>query len=241
MMYMAIKTSWHPMPLFPHQQRLDPLSRSAEKHESSKVELSRAWEPSNSSGYLVLAVLWKKGIEVNIIGLSLRYINVCISDENGFYIWRLMGAYDFNEVLRQDEFQSNSSKHPNWHIDAFRKALNYCNLCDHAYEGCKLGLLRWSKHAFGSTNRNIEDIKNRLQFLKRGLISSAVKEKIKVFEGQLEELLNQEDVKWKQRSKLHWYKNGDRNTAYFHAHANKRRVRNTIRGLKIGLSNGVRM
>jgi lipoate-protein ligase B len=33
--------------------------------------------------------------------------------------------------------------------------------------------------------------------------------------------LEQEDLRWKQRAKQNWYKNGDRNTQYFHAWANQ--------------------
>lgn len=46
--------------------------------------------------------------------------------------------------------------------------------------------------------------------------------------GQIEQLLEQEDLKWQQRAKLAWYQKGDRNTSYFHAWASQRRRNNRI-------------
>lgn len=45
---------------------------------------------------------------------------------------------------------------------------------------------------------------------------------------ELHGLLEQEDTKWRQRSKKAWLGDGDRNTKYFHACANQRRSRNMI-------------
>jgi hypothetical protein len=58
--------------------------------------------------------------------------------------------------------------------------------------------------------------------------SSENSEDIKVLKGEIEMLLEQEDLRWKQRAKQNWYKNGDRNTQYFHAWANQRRRSNKI-------------
>jgi hypothetical protein len=44
--------------------------------------------------------------------------------------------------------------------------------------------------------------------------------------------LEKEDIRWKQRAKQNWYKNGDRNTQYFHAWANQRRRINRIQRVR---------
>jgi len=36
---------------------------------------------------------------------------------------------------------------------------------------------------------------------------------------------------WKQRAKLHWFKEGDRNTSYFHVKASSQFQKNTIKGI----------
>lgn len=44
----------------------------------------------------------------------------------------------------------------------------------------------------------------------------------------LSDLLEQEDMKWRQRAKENWLKEGDRNTKFFHMCANQSTRRNQI-------------
>jgi hypothetical protein len=57
-------------------------------------------------------------------------------------------------------------------------------------------------------------------------------EVIKRLQGEIEYILEQEDVKWKQRGKQNWFREGDRNTQFFHAWASHRRKINTIKKIK---------
>ncbi|KAL3510813.1 hypothetical protein ACH5RR_030214 [Cinchona calisaya] len=159
----------------------------------------------------VLAMLRRKDIELNIIGLSSRYIDACISYENGLHILRLTAVYEtlmkswdkmnYKAILDVRTSRLMPLERSSEYEEIIRKNWSVGGSVENSLEGCKLGLLRWSKHVFGSTTRSIEDIKNKLEFLSK-------------------------------KSKLHWCKNDDCNIAYFHAHANKKRVTNTIRGLK---------
>ena len=48
---------------------------------------------------------------------------------------------------------------------------------------------------------------------------------------EINDLLDSEETIWWQRSKVHWYREGDRNTKFFHARASEKRRKNTILGL----------
>jgi hypothetical protein len=50
----------------------------------------------------------------------------------------------------------------------------------------------------------------------------------KKLKEELNNLLDIEELKWKQTAKVNWLKNGDRNTKFFHAFANHRRKKNFI-------------
>ncbi|XP_059429232.1 uncharacterized protein LOC132163048 [Corylus avellana] len=53
--------------------------------------------------------------------------------------------------------------------------------------------------------------------------------------AELHGLLEQEDLKWRQRAKVEWLKNGDWNTKYFHACAKQRMRRNQVTSIKDAL------
>lgn len=52
---------------------------------------------------------------------------------------------------------------------------------------------------------------------------------IKGLQKEIDSLLEFEDTRWKQRAKQNWYRDGDRNTPFFHAWASHRRRINTIK------------
>ena len=52
---------------------------------------------------------------------------------------------------------------------------------------------------------------------------------IKRLKKDIDFIMEQEDYRWKQRAKHHWYQHGDRNTSFFHAWASHRRKINCIK------------
>jgi ribonuclease HI len=54
-------------------------------------------------------------------------------------------------------------------------------------------------------------------------------EAIKNTKAAVHQLLEQEEMRWKQRAKIDWLQHGDKNTKYFHACANQRQKSNLIR------------
>ncbi|XP_018853114.2 uncharacterized protein LOC109015083 [Juglans regia] len=57
-------------------------------------------------------------------------------------------------------------------------------------------------------------------------------EELRRIQGDIDQLLKEEDTSWKQRAKPKWLKDGDRNSKFFHQCANQRRKTNTITCLK---------
>lgn len=96
---------------------------------------------------------------------------------------------------------------------------------------CRTSRLRWSK---GKSGRIVVFIKQKTKELEVLQQQEGPKnsEEIRKLNGEIEVLLEQEDLRWKQRAKQNWYKSGDRNTQFFHAWANQRRRINIIQKIR---------
>ncbi|KAK6147594.1 hypothetical protein DH2020_018506 [Rehmannia glutinosa] len=98
-------------------------------------------------------------------------------------------------------------------------------------QSCLAGLVQWNRSQYGDLTERINKIKVEISQLEKGRITDQVKHRLCELHDNLDSLLELNDMKWKQRAKQHWYKNGDRNTAFFHAYASKRRATNHISSL----------
>ncbi|XP_031127667.1 uncharacterized protein LOC116029767 [Ipomoea triloba] len=96
---------------------------------------------------------------------------------------------------------------------------------------CGQDLWRWGADHFRKFGKKIQQLRGRLENLKR----SSVLADITCFhevEVELRTLLTQEEIYWRQRSKQLWLKEGDSNTKYFHRFASHRRKTNHLQRLK---------
>ncbi|KAL0373643.1 UNVERIFIED_CONTAM: hypothetical protein Sradi_3280000 [Sesamum radiatum] len=100
------------------------------------------------------------------------------------------------------------------------------------FERCQLKLLSRMKMGHKVLKNEISDIQTKIQRLRKQSITTETKQQENGLRKELERLLQPEEILWKQRSKSHWLREGDRNTKFFHAHANKTFRRNQIRRLK---------
>ncbi|KAL6988927.1 hypothetical protein U1Q18_052591 [Sarracenia purpurea var. burkii] len=104
--------------------------------------------------------------------------------------------------------------------------------------GC--ALKRWSWSSFGHLQRRIRELREKLADIQAFTTTSDKQEVEDSLTYELEELLEREELLWRQRSKMEWMILGDRNTKFFHTHATQRRKTNTILGLEDDAGNWVK-
>lgn len=96
-------------------------------------------------------------------------------------------------------------------------------------EVCLKQLLSWNKDRLkGSIQQAIERKMTEIEILKKDDNSWNM---LKTAEKYLEELLEEEERYWKQRSREDWLNWGDGNTKWFHMKAFERRRKNRIEGV----------
>lgn len=92
---------------------------------------------------------------------------------------------------------------------------------------CQFALKWWSLSKFGNICKLLKDKNMRLTLLQQ-TEDPADWDSILTLQREIAQLLEMEDLQWKQRGKRNWFRGGDRNTQYFHSWANHRRKINFI-------------
>jgi hypothetical protein len=97
-------------------------------------------------------------------------------------------------------------------------------------EACRRALLDWGGHKFGKEEESIKEKTAQLAALQSNECPDVVHQ-IKALQREIDDLMEFEDMKWKQRAKQHWLRYGDRNTAFYHSWVQHRRKINRIRNV----------
>jgi hypothetical protein len=97
--------------------------------------------------------------------------------------------------------------------------------------GTMESLCEWDRNKFGSVNKEIKALKDRMGRLQNGdyFRNQTEIESIKV---RLDEILLREEIMWRQRSRVVWLKEGEQNTSFFHRKASGRAKKNKISKLR---------
>ncbi|EPS64876.1 hypothetical protein M569_09903, partial [Genlisea aurea] len=102
----------------------------------------------------------------------------------------------------------------------------------------RISLLKWYQHQIVPLKTNIKKVEAELARLAVSPVDDSSIARETLLKAELTALLHQEELFWKQISKVHWLAKGDRNTAYFHACASARKDFNHISSITD--SDGVR-
>ena len=125
------------------------------------------------------------------------------------------------EQVVKDEWESGQMVGSDWVLQDY-------------LDRCKANLTTWNAIEFSHVGRNIVELQTKLEWLKLQLVSKEVVEALRYTRIELNSWLDREDDMWRQRSRINWFQNGDRNTSFFHAKALARHRKNFMDGLLDG-------
>ncbi|KAL0410892.1 UNVERIFIED_CONTAM: hypothetical protein Slati_3678900 [Sesamum latifolium] len=90
-------------------------------------------------------------------------------------------------------------------------------------KSCRLGLIQWEKTEFENVKRGIKELEDRIAQRQEGHFDAASSEQVHGLMQQLEEFRSKEEILWQQCSKVHWLRDWDCNTKFFHTMATTRK------------------
>ncbi|XP_048593487.1 uncharacterized protein LOC125576967 [Brassica napus] len=99
------------------------------------------------------------------------------------------------------------------------------NIMEHI-ASCRRALSEWRKQNNVNSAKLVEELKEKVEGLYAD--DNATTEEIAAALRELSHALKAEEMFWKQKSRVFWLREGDRNTKFFHALTKQRRARNKI-------------
>jgi hypothetical protein len=90
----------------------------------------------------------------------------------------------------------------------------------------------WEQSSFGSMRQELNRLRRELESVRRSSLCSGPTRHERQLMARLSELLTREEVMEKQRSRIEWLREGDRNTSFFQVRSKERVRINRISALR---------
>lgn len=91
-------------------------------------------------------------------------------------------------------------------------------------------LKQWNKDVFGNIHSYVDDAKTRLVDIQNQINISVHSDSLlnseKLSQIDLDQALNKQEIFWKEKAKVNWHVNGDRNTSFFFHRMKKKKKKN---------------
>ncbi|GKB93241.1 reverse transcriptase [Tanacetum coccineum] len=192
-----------------------------------------------------LMLCWNKDLNVQITSFSKQHVNFSVIKDTSRE-WRGSGIYGI--LLDQEVCLAGGGKKRGFlfeHIwlrdsrlrgvikDAWMSGVREGLRSDPAalVHSCVKKLTEWNVTTFGHVQRIIRAKVKRLEKLQKQPRYDSHREQ-QDLQNEIKELYAREEIMWRQRSRIQWLKEGDKNTQFFHARATSRRKRNNLLKLR---------
>ena len=102
----------------------------------------------------------------------------------------------------------------------------------------KVVLKDWNKNIFGDIHAKVNEVEDTLQSIQLQIDSIGPSDNLfnlqKQAQMKLNEALGMQEVYWKEKTRVNWHNDGDRNTKYFHILAKIKNTNKLITSIKVG-------
>ncbi|KAG5544960.1 hypothetical protein RHGRI_017426 [Rhododendron griersonianum] len=95
---------------------------------------------------------------------------------------------------------------------------------------CRCSILNWKKRKRLNASQRINELKDEIQNIQNSPLPN--RERLKELRELLQQEWDNEEFFWKQKSRVNWLQQGDKNTGFFHAAVQRRRAKNRITGIE---------